>query len=148
MTFEIIQLIASLIGSFCFGVLFNMRGKKLLATALGGLISWGLFLIISRFISSEAINYFIIASIVSLYAEIMAKTLKTPSAPLVTTSLIPLIPGSSLYYTMAYAFESDFTMFLENAITTLKLTSALALGIIVVASISQILFMYKKKIKM
>lgn len=148
MTFEIIQLIASLIGSFCFGVLFNMRGKKLLATALGGFMSWGLFLIISRFISSEAINYFIIASIVSLYAEIMAKTLKTPSAPLVTTSLIPLIPGSSLYYTMAYAFESDFTMFLENAITTLKLTSALALGIIVVASISQILFMYKKKIKM
>lgn len=145
MTSEIVQLIAGLIGSLCFGILFNMRGKKLFSTAFGGFMSWGLFLIISHFISSEAINYFIVASVVSLYSEIMAKVLKTPSAPLVTTSLIPLIPGSSLYYTMAYVFENDFEMGFEKAITTLKLASALALGIIVVTSISQMLLKYTKE---
>lgn len=137
---EIIQLSASLAGSLCFGILFNLRGKRLAAAALGGLLSWGLFLLMSRVIPNEPINYFVVAAAASLYAEVMARLLKTPAAPVVTTSLIPLIPGGSLYYTMAYAFESDFDRFLEKAVSTLKLASALALGIIVVTAVSQVLF--------
>ena len=137
---ELIQIAAGLIGSLCFGILFNMRGKRLIAAAVGGLLSWGLFVVLSHFILNEPINYFIVAAVVSLYSEIMARILKTPAAPIVTTSLIPLIPGGSLYYTMASAFESNFTMFLEKAVSTLKLACALALGIIVVTAISQFLF--------
>ena len=137
---ELIQIAAGLIGSLCFGILFNMRGKRLIAAAVGGLLSWGLFVVLSHFIINEPINYFIVAAVVSLYSEIMARILKTPAAPIVTTSLIPLIPGGSLYYTMASAFESNFTRFLEKAVSTLKLACALALGIIVVTAISQFLF--------
>lgn len=137
---ELIQISAGLIGSLCFGVLFNIRGKKLIAAALGGFLSWGLFLLLSRIILSEPVNYFIVAAVVSMYSEIMARILKTPATPIVTTSLIPLIPGGSLYYTMAYVFESDFSKFIEKALSTLKLASALALGIIVVTAISQLLF--------
>ena len=137
---ELIQIAAGLIGSLCFGILFNMRGKRLIAAAVGGLLSWGLFVVLSHFVSSEPINYFIVAAVVSLYSEIMARALKTPAAPVVTTSLIPLIPGGSLYYTMASAFESNYTTFLEKAVSTLKLACALALGIIVVTAISQFLF--------
>lgn len=137
---ELIQIAAGLIGSLCFGILFNMRGKRLIAAAVGGLLSWGLFVVLSHFILNEPINYFIVAAVVSLYSEIMARILKTPAAPIVTTSLIPLIPGGSLYYTMSSAFESDFAMFLEKAVSTLKLACALALGIIVVTAISQFLF--------
>lgn len=137
---ELIQISTGLIGSLCFGMLFNMRGKRLIAAAVGGLLSWGLFVVLSHFILNEPINYFIVAAVVSLYSEIMARILKTPAAPIVTTSLIPLIPGGSLYYTMSSAFESNFTMFLEKAVSTLKLACALALGIIVVTAISQFLF--------
>ena len=137
---ELIQIATGLIGSLCFGILFNMRGKRLIAAAVGGLLSWGLFVVLSHFILNEPINYFIVAAVVSLYSEIMARILKTPAAPIVTTSLIPLIPGGSLYYTMSSAFESNFTMFLEKAVSTLKLACALALGIIVVTTISQFLF--------
>ncbi|MBQ8786577.1 MAG: threonine/serine exporter family protein [Oscillospiraceae bacterium] len=137
---ELIQIATGLIGSLCFGILFNMRGKRLIASAVGGLLSWGLFVVLSHFILNEPINYFIVAAVVSLYSEIMARILKTPAAPIVTTSLIPLIPGGSLYYTMSSAFESNFTMFLEKAVSTLKLACALALGIIVVTAISQFLF--------
>ncbi len=142
---ELIQIAAGLIGSLCFGILFNMRGKRLIAAAVGGLLSWGLFVVLSHFILNEPINYFIVAAVVSLYSEIMARILKTPAAPIVTTSLIPLIPGGSLYYTMASAFESNFTMFLEKAVSTLKLACALALGIIVVTAISQFLFRRAKQ---
>ncbi|MBQ1965266.1 MAG: threonine/serine exporter family protein, partial [Clostridia bacterium] len=45
-----------------------------------------------------------VAFSMSVYAGIMARVLKTPATTFITTSLIPLIPGGSLYYTMAYAF--------------------------------------------
>ncbi len=141
---EWIQLFASLIGSFCFGILFRLRGTRLIAAACGGLLSWGLFLLLDRVVTSEPINYFIVAALISLYAEALARVLKTPATPIATTSLIPLIPGGSLYYTMAYAFESDFAMFLEKAVYTLKLASALALGIIAVTALSQLIFRKKR----
>ena len=56
----------------------------------------------------------------------------------ITTSLIPLIPGGSLYYTMAYAFASDSENFILKGTYTLQLASALALGIIVATTVSRI----------
>ena len=139
-SYEIIQLLTSLIGSRGFGILFNIRGKRLAAAALGGLFSWGLFLFLSRFIASDTINYFIVAAVISLYSEIMARVLKTPATPIATTSLIPLIPGGSLYYTMASALQSDLGGFLEKAVSTLRLAGVLALGVIIVTAMSKVLF--------
>ena len=42
---DIIQLSTSLVGTLCFGILFNIRGLKLIFSAIGGLLSWGLFLL-------------------------------------------------------------------------------------------------------
>ncbi len=137
---DIIQIISGFIGTICFGILFNIRSKRLAATALGCLLCCIIFVILNKIIESEPINYFIVAATISLYSEIMARILKTPATPIVTTSLIPLIPGSSLYYTMASSFTGSFEVFLEKAVNTLKLASALALGIIIVTAVSQFLF--------
>ena len=54
------------------------------------------------------------------------------------TSLIPLIPGSSLYYTMTNAFLRNGVDFIERGIITLSLAGTLAAGIIVVAGLAKI----------
>lgn len=144
-TFEITQLLAGFIGTLGFGILFNIRGRRLAAVAFGGFLSWGLFIAANHLIPNEPIDYFIVAAAVSLYSEIMARILKTPATPIATTSLIPLIPGGSLYYTMTSALESDFNDFLGKAVSTLKLAGALALGIIIVTTVSQALFRRRKK---
>lgn len=136
---EIIQITASFIGSLFFGILFNMRGKKLITAAFGGLISWCLFICLSNKITNEPIVYFLVSVIISSYSEIIARLLRTPATSVVTTALIPLIPGGSLYYTMSYAFESDFNNFVQKAGYTLQLASALALGIVFVTAIFRIL---------
>ena len=135
MTTEIIQIITGFIGSLCFGILFNLKGKRLLAGAIGGLLSWGLFIILSQFIVSEPINYFFVSAFVTVYAEVVSKLIKTPTTPIITTALIPLVPGGSLYYTVASAFDSSFGVFSEKAFYTLKLAAALALGMIIVLAI-------------
>jgi uncharacterized membrane protein YjjB (DUF3815 family) len=135
---EIAQILSGFVGTLCFGILFRIRGWRLCAVSLGGLLSWFLFVILNRWIPNEVVNYFIVALVISLYNEIMARVLKTPTTMFVTTSLIPLIPGGSLYYTMAYAFEGNREHFLEKAIYTLQLASALALGIILAATLTKI----------
>lgn len=142
---QIIQILSGFVGTLGFCVLFNIRGKRFVVTGIGGLLSWLLFVLLSLFIKNEAINYFIVAVIISFYAEIMARVVKSPTTIFITTSLIPLIPGGSLYYTMAYAFHSDFERFIEKAIYTLQLASALALGIIISTTIARIVFSYKNK---
>ena len=139
---EITQIIAGFIGTLGFAVLFNVRGKRFLFAGLGGLLSWLLFVILSYFITSEPISYFIVAALISLYAEILARALKTPTTTFITISLIPLIPGGSLYYTMAYAFESNTEDFLEKGIYTLELASALALGIIVATTLTKMFYKF------
>ncbi len=136
---EIIQILAGFVGSVGFAILFNIRGKKLFVTAAGGLLSWLLFIVLSKCIINEPVIYFIIAGVMSICAEVMARVLKTPTATFITTSLIPLIPGGSLYYTMAYAFEQNTDMFLQKAMYTLQLASALALGIIASTTLTRII---------
>lgn len=146
MTFhEIMQIFMGFIGSLGFAVLFNIRGKKLAAAAFGGLISWLLFILIGFLNSNETIRYFFVSLIISAYAEIMARVLKTPTTTFIITSLIPLIPGGSLYYTMANAFSGDLGKFLSSAINTLKLAIALALGVVVMSTVTKILNKFLKK---
>ena len=135
----ITQIIAGFVGSIGFGILFNVHGRKLLMASFGGFASWSLFLGLSAFIKNEPLNYFIVALIISVYAEIMARKLKSPTTCFITISLIPLIPGGSLYYTMAYAFQSDIENFTSKGIYTLSLAAALALGIIVATTFTRII---------
>ena len=131
-TDELIQVLSGFCGTFGFGILFNIRGYKLLWASLGGLLSWLLFACLSFYTESEVARYFIVSVIVSVYAEIMARKLKTPTTTFCTVSLVPLVPGGSLYYTMAYGLNGDGANFITNGVHTLKLAAALSLGIVLV----------------
>ena len=144
---EIIQILSGFIGSIGFAVLFVIRGKRLVAATTGGLLSWLLFIILGRYIANEPVRYFIVALVISAYAEAMARLLKSPTTTFITTSLVPLIPGGSLYYTMTHIFQGNMDAFLQKAIYTLQLTSALALDIIVSTAFAKIFYREIRNIK-
>ena len=52
---EMIQLLVSFTGSLGFAVLFNIHGKKLWFAALGGCLSWAVYLIVGIWTSSPYI---------------------------------------------------------------------------------------------
>ena len=127
---ELLQILTGFLGALGFAILFNIRGKKLIFSALGGFLSWALFVLFKYLTLNEPIRYFLVAVLISVYAEILARLLKTPTTTFVISSLIPLIPGGSLYYTMSSAFRGDVTGFLDKGLATLQLAVALALGIV------------------
>ena len=71
----IIQVLAALIGTLAFGLIFNIRGKKLLVGALGGMLAWALFLLLGLWIPSEVARYFLVSVAIAGYAEIFARVL-------------------------------------------------------------------------
>jgi len=134
MTDAIIEVVSAFVGTLAFGFLFNIRGKKLWLAALGGMLSWLLFLLFGLFLAHEAARYLLVSILISVYAEGMARLLKTPATTFCIVSLIPLIPGGSLYYTMAGALQGNTADFMTRATYTLELAAALALGILLVTA--------------
>ena len=141
---EWLQIIAACIGSLGFAFLFNVRGLRLIVTAIGGLLSWLIFLLSHRYLSSEPVCYFLSATIVTLYAEWMARLIKTHTTTFITASLVPLVPGGSLYYTMAYALQ-EHQLFVGSAVHTLQLAAALSLGIVLVTALMRSIRDFKNK---
>lgn len=135
----IIQLITATLGSFGFSVLYNHRSNKLIIATLGGLFSWLVYLLLEPLFPSESIRYLISSSAITIYAEIFARVLRTPTTSFLVPSIIPLVPGRALYYTMNYALHSQWPECVESAMYTMQLALFIAVGIIAVTTSIRIL---------
>lgn len=138
-SFEILQIITGFLGSLGFTILYNIRGKRLIFTAIGALLSCTLLVLLKFIIPDEALRYFLISVFISIYAEVLARLIKTPTTTFLITALMPLIPGGSLYYTMVSAFDGDAAGFMVKGLYTFRLAVALALGIVLTAALTKML---------
>ena len=149
MTTEIVQIITAGIGALAFGILFNLHGKKLLSVFLGGALGWLVVMGLTHFGVNEPTAYFCVALLLSIYSEVLARVLKAPTTVFIIPSLIPLVPGSSLYYTMAHALDGNKELFSGKALVTLSLAAALAIGIIIATVLTRLFLkaceVWKKK---
>lgn len=123
------------LGSLGFSVLYHVRGKKLFLAALGGGLSWALYLLLEVVLPSEFTRYFLCSFFVAVYAEVFARVLKTPATTFLIPSIIPHVPGGALYHTMRYALQKEWSACFSQAFYTLKLALGLAIGIVAVLSI-------------
>ncbi len=134
---EWIAVLAALVSTLGFGILFRIKGRKLLFVSVGGMFAWALYLLLFKGLQNDVLCYFIVSMVMSLYAEVMARILKTPSTAFVITTLIPLVPGSSLYYTIEMAVAGDWGSSVSRAGHTVALATALSVGIILVHALSR-----------
>ena len=143
----ILQILMGTLGTLGFNILFHIRGRKLLFATLGGCISWAVFLGLAPAVLSEALRYLISAATITVYGEVLARLEKTPTTTFLVPSAVPLIPGSSLYYTMNYALNQHWDDFGKRAIYTLELAVSLALGIIAVTILSRLIRTIRLRLK-
>lgn len=101
---EIIQLIVSFTGSLGFAALFNIHGKKLWFAALGGCLSWAVYLAVEFVTPSPYVCGFWSTVAITLYAECMARVHKTPVTVFLVSATIPLIRGGIVSY---YELDDD-----------------------------------------
>ncbi|MGO5075861.1 threonine/serine exporter family protein [Clostridium sporogenes] len=140
--------IFSFLASLGFAGIFNIKGKKLIYASLGGSIAWLSYLICKNSNCSTVFSFFIGSIAGSIYSEVMARIEKTPVTLMVICAIIPLVPGGGMYYTMQKVIEGDVSEALNTGFTTLSVAGAIALGMVMVSSMTRLIYKFREKITM
>lgn len=137
----LLPIVSAALGSLSFAMFFGVRSRKLWFSLLGGVLNWGLYLLAMKKIGLPAtMAYALGAAAGTLYAEILARIVKTPVTVFVITSVIPMVPGGALYYTMLGLLQGDKATFVDRGLYTLSAAGAMALGIFAATMLFRLLF--------
>lgn len=132
------------IATLGFGILFNIRNKNLFFASLGGGLTWFAYLLTNKFEPSTIFSLFIASIIAGIYSEIMARVLKSPVTTFAICSIIPLVPGSGMYYTMLESIQGNINKSLSQGLETISSAGAIAVGILLVSSVAKILLFWTR----
>ena len=119
---DLISVISAFFGSLGFSIIYNIRGLRIWIPAIGGAVFWAAYLIFLHFINNEFLGFLM-------------------------PTVIPLIPGGSLYYAMDAALRHDMPQFFLKAQAAVGLAVALAAGIMAVTSMQHLISALLKMIK-
>lgn len=121
--------IFALVGCIGFAILFNIHGPGGLLCALGGALSWAIYLIVLHFGHNDILAYFCSALFASIYSESMARIRKYPAISYLVVAIFPMIPGAGAYYTMNYVVRGQMDLFAQTGMHTIAIAGILAVGI-------------------
>lgn len=133
------------VGCVAFAITFNIHGREIPISALGGAVGWLVYLLSAPWISGEIVRYFLASLALSVYCEVMARLRKCPATSYLLISIFPLVPGAGIYYTMEHAIHGETALFISRGMHTLGLAGALALGILLVSSVMRMWTVFRRR---
>lgn len=136
----VIELLSCAVGSYFFCGIFNGRGRALFFGALGGVIGWGVYLLTGGSFPEDLISYLIASMVITLYSEVLARIKKAPTTVFLVPSLIPLVPGGHLFYTMQFFINKQYYLFAQRGLYTISVAGVLALGIMLATTVTKPIF--------
>ena len=117
---------------FC--IVFDIRSPQHLGVAsLGGSLGWLVYLLASG-LNSDLLQFFIASCVISAYSECMARVFKAPVTGFLILSILPLVPGNGIYYTMEYCISGQVDQFISTGMHTFGIAGSLAMGVLFVSS--------------
>lgn len=126
----VIQVFTALLGSLGFAIIFKMKRRHLTAACIGGGATWIVYLLSAHFGLDIFVSNLIATLFASAYSEIMRNFCKTPRTVFVIPAVVPLIPGSSLYYAMSAVVAENESLAADYAVQTGLVAGAIAFGIL------------------
>lgn len=137
------QVIFCVLGTLAFAVTMNTPKKCLIYVFTGSTLCS----LTERLLSSyygDFLSCFSAMVLVSLFCELMARQIKTPTTVILIPCTIPLLPGSAIYYTMLYAIQSNMPKAKVYAASTLLAGLGIALGAVIENAVIKIINYYRK----
>ncbi len=131
----VIQMATAFIGTLGFGFLFHLRTRHLVSAAACGVLTWGVYVLAAHWMEGIFFPSLIASAFATLLAEMMARIRKAPATLYLIMGVVPLIPGSSLYYAMSYAVQKEWDSFREYGYQTMAYALGIALGMFLVWAI-------------
>lgn len=137
MTFNqaVLTVLAGTVGTCGFSLLFRINKKHVSFAVIGGFITCVVYVVCCRHVGDVFFQNFIPALVATAYSEVMARVTKAPATPYIICSIIALVPGGKLYYTMYYFVTGSYSDFRVTVLETLKIAAGIAVGIIIISVI-------------
>lgn len=120
-----IQTAGALLGAFGFCLIYRMKPRHIVFGSIGGAVCWVIYLSVKQASGSALLSAIAASAFAALYAECSARIVRTAATIIYLPTVIPLVPGGILYYTMDASARGD----LDAAIESAKLTLMFAIGI-------------------
>lgn len=142
-----IEALAGCVGCIGFSFLFNVRGKGLVLCLIGAALCWGVYCAVLSCGGNDNAAMLLGSICAAIYAEIMARVRKCPAIGFLIMALLPLIPGSALYYTMNYAVRGEMAAFGNQGMKTVVLSGLMAAGVLLVSTSVRMWLVWKAERK-
>lgn len=134
-----------MVATFCFSILFNIRGKKIFFTAFGGGITWLVYSISLNQLNFGIYSVLAASMAAGIYSEIMARVIKAPVTAFIICAIIPLVPGGAMYHTMFQTVQGNLEKSLSMGVQTLAIAAYIAVGVFLITSLFRLSAIIKKR---
>lgn len=124
----LISLLTAFIGCIGFGLIFDVAKRHIAAASIGGALTFVIYLVGKHFGLETFFASILASAFATCYAEVMARIKKTPAITYLILALIPLIPGSPLYYTMSNMVQKNTELARYYGKETVSFAMGLAAG--------------------
>ncbi|MBO5066195.1 MAG: threonine/serine exporter family protein [Clostridia bacterium] len=131
MTPVIIKIIAGVISTVGFAIIFRLKPSHWVFAAIDGLFACFFYFLFTELIGGNFWPNALAALISAFGAEMFARVLKAPSTVFLLPGCIALVPGGTLYYTMNNLISQNYTEAAHNLLITVEVGIAIGGGIIV-----------------
>lgn len=140
-----IQVLMAFIASLAFSELFNIERTKAILAAIGGGLSWLVYLIVFQYTKSDITSLFMGSFAMSIYSEILARLQKSPATIFYIPGFIPLVPGATVYYSVYEFVIGNSQNGLNNFILALLKSGAITLGLVFAGALVIMIKNFKRK---
>lgn len=139
----VIQLVAAFVGTVGFSALFGAPRRYYLYCGLAGMAGWAVYLLVAAGHSVVGAAFFAALTVAAI-SHVMAKICRCPVTVFLICGIIPLVPGGGIFWTAYYIVTEQLRMAAATGFVALKVTIAIAGGIILASGIINKLFIRKK----
>ena len=124
--------------SVAFGLVYNIHGGGILICGLGGALGWLVYLLMQQLPTGNILAAFIAAAAIAVFSECMARLRRCPVTGYLQVALLPLVPGSGIYYAMRYCVAGENELFLSTLFNTFGMAASLAVGAMLASTLVRI----------
>ena len=133
------EILAAMVGTIAFSLLFGVPRKYYAYCGLIGGAGWGVYSA-AGLLWAPAQSALAATIVVILLSRLAAVKERSPVTIFLISGIFPLVPGAGVYWTVYYMVTDQLYLAVQTGYTAVKVAVAIVLGIVFVFELPQGLF--------
>ncbi|MCD8332967.1 MAG: threonine/serine exporter family protein [Clostridiales bacterium] len=143
----LIQIAAPFCGTVSFALIFGVPRKYYILCGITGTVGWLIYALTSQGGVPATEATFLASATVVFLSRIFAVNVKCPVTVFLISGIIPLVPGSSVYWAAYYLVTNETGKAMESGFAAIRLAVAIVLGIVIILELPNRWFHLRRRSK-